>query len=137
MDAAERALFCAPPPEHKQLRIDAFVALAANYHVRKRPAERLYREMRLDFDDVTIAEIRRRAEAKAAGVRAYPYESMRGVSIEGSESDLDIIENSQAAALWTRLTSGQRAELALIVRGELTSGVVLDLHRIEESTHLP
>lgn len=72
MDAAQRALFCAPPPEHKQLRVDAFVALTASYHVRKRPAERLYREMKLDFDDVTIAEIQHRAEAKAAGAHAYP-----------------------------------------------------------------
>src|SRR5678815_2161187 len=56
MDAAQRALFCAPPPEHKQLRADAFVALAASYHVRKHPAERLYREMKLDFDVIAIAE---------------------------------------------------------------------------------
>lgn len=72
MDSAQRALFCAPPPEHKQLRMDAFVALAASYHVRKRPAERLYREMKLDFDEVAVDTICQRAAAKAAGAHAYP-----------------------------------------------------------------
>jgi hypothetical protein len=72
MDASQRALFCAPPPEHKQLRVDAFISLAASYHVCRRPSERLYREMMLDFDELTISAIRVRAEAKAAGVRAYP-----------------------------------------------------------------
>jgi len=72
MDAAQRALFCAPPPEHKQLRVDAFVSLAASYRVFCFPSDRLYREMKLDFDELTISAIRSRAEAKAAGVRAYP-----------------------------------------------------------------
>jgi len=133
MDAAERALFCAPPPEHKQLRIDSFIALVASHHVRKHPTERLYREMKLDFDDATIAEIRRRSEAKAAGVRPYPDELPQGVSSARSGSD-SIVENSQDAALWMSLTSGQRSELAMIVDGKLTSGIVLDL--AEESSQL-
>jgi hypothetical protein len=72
LDAAQRALFCAPPPEHKSLRIDAFISLAASYIVRKRRVERLYREMQIDFDEGTIATVRQRAEAKAAGASTYP-----------------------------------------------------------------
>ncbi|TMQ05204.1 MAG: hypothetical protein E6J91_41140 [Deltaproteobacteria bacterium] len=90
--------------------------------------------MKLDFDDATIAEIRRRSEAKAAGVRPYPDELPQGVSSARSGSD-SIVENSQDAALWMSLTSGQRSELAMIVDGKLTSGIVLDL--AEESSQLP
>lgn len=74
MDSAQRALFCAPrsEPDHKRLRVEAFTALAVSYCIGGRPVERLYREMKLDFDELTISAIRSRAEAKAAGARAYP-----------------------------------------------------------------
>lgn len=84
LDSAQRALFCAPPPEHKQLRIDAFISLAAAYRVCRRPTERLYREMKLDFDDLTIAEIRKRAGDKAAGTRAYPV-SAPGTGVDPAD----------------------------------------------------
>jgi hypothetical protein len=144
MDSAERALFCAPPPEHKQLRIDAFAALAATYRVRKLPEERLYREMRLDFDDVTVAEVRRRSEAKAAGVSAYPLEKtgsglgelpLRG-AIDSPKVDLDAVARSQDTALWARLTAELQTELALISRGEHTEGgVVLGAEGLEGSSN--
>jgi hypothetical protein len=71
-DSAERALFCAPPPEHRDLRTDAFVSLASAKLLLGQPLTRLYREIGLDFDDLTLARIRQRIEARAAGTYSYP-----------------------------------------------------------------
>jgi len=97
MDAAQRALFCAPPPEHKSLRVEAFISLAASYIVCRRPPERLYREMKLDFDELTISVIRQRAEAKAAGARAYPFMKSR-IGADPADGKRLCVTVSRAAA---------------------------------------
>jgi len=78
IDAAQRALFCAPPPEHAELRFEAFVVLLAGHQMLRRPVDRLYQEARLDFDDIAIARLRSRVEAKAAG--AFTYAPIRARS---------------------------------------------------------
>lgn len=64
-DCAQRALFCSPPPEHQELRFDAFVCLYAAIRRRGADGERLLKEASLDFNRVQVSQIRRRGELHA------------------------------------------------------------------------
>ena len=75
-DSARRARFTAPPPEHRELRIDMFVVLATAYQALGRTVERIYRDALLDFDDATVDHIRRRVDLQLAGL-GKPYAPFR------------------------------------------------------------
>lgn len=67
-ESAQRARFSAPPPEHTQLRIDAFVYAGAAFTAMKRPVERFLRDAARDFDPPTVDLIRQRIAARVAAI---------------------------------------------------------------------
>jgi hypothetical protein len=85
----------------------------------------LFHERR--FDEDVLATVTR------SGLRDELILMMQGESIKGVPVDLDDAERGQDAALWASLTSAQRADLELIMRGKPTGGRTVELGELEES----
>lgn len=79
-DSARRARITAPPPEHPNIRRDAFVLMAVAWQFLGKDIEDIFRAARLDRNPTLLANVKTEAPARIEAIRrvtACPPEALR------------------------------------------------------------